>query len=676
MNQHKTKDILGKKFSQQSLIQMLDNSRAGQPLLPKTLLVVLMILFITISAFFVASLSYIVILNILIPSHYEKSVSLSALNSNLELKSWIIVSVAFIAIILLTVTTILQNIAQGLKITILFFGIFFSLSMIFRWLDTTYIIVTLFINLICLILFIVSFLSVGLFFKLNYVLNQKKYLIFYNLLYLSISYISIDAIFNLRLLDNPQTIYLRDKGILPNYILLYILVGDTLFSLFILILSYLATHYKNNFNFFHTWALTIGTWGGTSFYNLDLSNVNFQNSQLHNTDLRAKKLYRTCFQEVKGLETARVDNRYLDLDIPKVKKLLTTVEYSQEYQDKDFSNLNLRGAFLQGADLRNLNFTDTDLTGADLTDAKLQGAIFIRTKVIDVNFTRADLTGTCIKDWSYNHETDFTEVKCQYYYRDINYEGKPINKYPGHKNFEEREFESLYQDVEEVIELIFKEGENWQTTLFSIKKLQFEDENLGIELKGLEKKGDYWVVKVTYNPQYLKPEVEKILNNTIDELKLQLADKAQEFKQLEQRIDKLVDISHHQAEAIKTLSKKFGNSFLIVGSKITNLAGKGNIEYQEASAQIRNLMTSTDTADQNHDLVQKLLSELKNEGVVAPTTQTQVELIQEIIITEANQKTDFKQALLENQENILNMITESTVKKAIENAINSLSTSD
>ena len=422
--------------------------------------------------------------------------------------------------------------------------------------------------------------------------------------------------------------------------------------------------------------VTIST--GTSFYNLDLSEVNFQNSQLHNTDLRAKKLYRTCFQDVKGLETARVDNRYLDLDIPKVQKLLTTVEYSQEYQDKDFSNLNLRGAFLQGADLRKLDFTDTDLTGADLTDAKLQGAIFIRTKVIDVDFTRADLTGSCIKDWSYNHESDFTEVKCQYYYRDINHDGKLKERYPlKPKDFEEREFASLYQDVEEVIELIFKEGENWQTTLFSsIKKLQFEDENLGIELKGLEKKGDYWVVKVTYNPQYLKPEMENILKDTIEELKLQLADKAKEFKMLQQSFYKLLNISEDQAEAIKRLSKKFGNSFLIVGSKITNLAGTGNIEYQEASAQIRNLMTNTDTPEQNHDLAQKLVSELKNEGVVAPTTQTQVELIQEIIITEANQKTDFKQALLENQENILNMITESTVKQAIENAINSLSTSD
>ena len=47
------------------------------------------------------------------------------------------------------------------------------------------------------------------------------------------------------------------------------------------------------------------------------------------------------------------------------------------------------------------------------------------------------------------------------------------------------------------------------------------------EFKGVEKRGDYWIVKVSYNENYLKPEVEKRLNETIDNIKLQLEAKAQ-----------------------------------------------------------------------------------------------------------------------------------------------------
>ncbi|MBW4573238.1 MAG: hypothetical protein KME31_36355 [Tolypothrix carrinoi HA7290-LM1] len=75
---------------------------------------------------------------------------------------------------------------------------------------------------------------------------------------------------------------------------------------------------RDNSDFLKSWAIAAASWGGTSFYNLDLSNVDFTNSELANTDFRARKLYRTCLKDVRGLDRARIDNQYLDLSNPQV----------------------------------------------------------------------------------------------------------------------------------------------------------------------------------------------------------------------------------------------------------------------------------------------------------------------------------------------------------------------
>ncbi len=102
---------------------------------------------------------------------------------------------------------------------------------------------------------------------------------------------------------------------------------------------------------------------------------------------------------------------------------------------------------------------------------------------------------------------------------------------------------------------------------FALQKLHLEDDGLGLELKGIEKKGDLWVVKVTHNQDISTKEVEKRLNASYQELTNLLANK-------EQQINQLLGIATNQAEAIKEFSKRpFGNSFFITGSTITNLAG-------------------------------------------------------------------------------------------------------
>lgn len=411
---------------------------------------------------------------------------------------------------------------------------------------------------------------------------------------------------------------------------------------------------------FRLWALMIGSWGGTSFQNLDLSTVNFRGAKLANTDLRARKLYRTCFQGVTGLERARVDSRYLDLENPKVQKLLT----EGRSKDRDFSGLNLRGAYLQNAELRRFNFTDTDLTGADMQNADLRGSLLVRAQVIGVDFTNADLTGCCIEDWSINSQTCFTDVRCEYIYRKLDEHGEPIERFPANRNFELREFESLYQEVENVVELIFKEGENWQAALFSLRKLQLEDEELGLELKSIEKRGDLWVLKVTHNNAVPKQEVENRLNASFDEMKQKLAAK-------EQQIDKLLDIVADQAKTLKGYSKQplgTSNNFFIVGSAITNLSGSGQIDYQEAANQVRNIVATSANSGKNSSFATNLLDKFQEQEVAVDTTQ-QTELIEQIILAEAQKDTVFKQFILLQGEQISEAMPESSISTAIRSAI-------
>lgn len=439
-------------------------------------------------------------------------------------------------------------------------------------------------------------------------------------------------------------------------------VCGNLFGVGIATASCLATQFehkgRNNLDFLRTWAIAVGSWGGTSFYNLDLSGVDFTGSKLANTDLRAQKFYRTCLKGVTGLERARVDNRYLDLTNPKVQKLLT----NRDNTDRDFSRINLQGAYLQGAKMMEFNLIETNLNGADLQNADLSESILVRTQVTGVDFTEATLTGICIEDWTLNSQTCFAGVKCDYIYRKLDKNGNPTNQYPIGRNFEPGEFEALFQEVGNVVELVFKEGVNWPALSFTFRKFQLEDEGLGLELKGVEQRGGIWVVKVAHNENVPQQVLEQRFNQTYSYMQNQLAAN-------QQIITHLLGTVSNQAEALKGLSKPpFGNSFFITGSTITNLAGSGQIDYDEAASKIRNIVANGGDSTQVTTIAQNLLSQLQRQGV-PPTLDKQVELIEQVILSEANKNIFFKECLVQQGQQIAEAMPETAIASALRNAI-------
>lgn len=640
------RNISGQYFSQKSLNLDLQSVIAGQTCLWRWIVLIFVLLLTIISGSLTGSLGASVSLNIA----FSREIS------------WLYSSWLSLGIIIWVAESIRHSLKSGLQFASLTYLIMVAVLAILSgvgWLESLEIFALLVLCFLGMAVSSFSILLECLALSLIFALLNKTRKILTKLalsLTILISILSAYLLFNSTWIDNQQVQELRDSyKPLPEYLSYAVVLGGLVFGCGVALTSLLATRFEDkrreHLNFFRTWAIAVGSWGGTSFYNLDLSGVNFRGAKLANTDLRARKLYRTCFQGVTGLDRSRVDSRYLNLENPKVQRLLTH-GYSE---DKDFSGLNLRGAYLQNADMRRFNFLDTDLTGADLQSADLRGSILVRAQVIGVDFTCAKLTGICIEDWSVNSQTSFTEVQCDYIYRKLDEKGEPTDRYPLDRNFEPREFESLYQEVGNVVEFIFKEGVNWRAFSFSLQKLQLEDDGLGLELKGFEKRGDRWVIKVTHNQSASRQEVEQRVYGMYNEMKNLLATK-------EQQINQLLGI-------ITNLSKQpFGNSFFITGSTITNLAGSGQIDYNEAAGQVRSIVANGYTPTHATPVAQSLLSQLQGQDV-ATTLEQQIELVQQVILTEAQKDPIFKQFLIQQGQQISSAMPQGAIASAIRQAI-------
>jgi uncharacterized protein YjbI with pentapeptide repeats len=440
------KSIRSKQFDQKSLTPELQGKIAGQAIVFKAILLLLIVIFCVIAAFLSGHVGGIISLYVTIEQPASQAVRATIL-----------------IILLVTAIAISQNLFRSI-LTLILALIFAVLSSIplarlgFIQSPSSFASSILAATGFCLGVSTISFLI------LRFVLALTD-ILFVKARYLKIAGIPVVILASLagslgailgQLGSSIAPLALKSVLTLPEVRTRILLLG-TAYSLSLAGSSWLSNTLRgtpwNYPGMQRVWALAAGSWWGTSFINLDLSEVDFRGTTLANTDLRARKLYRTCFQGAKGLERARVDSQYLDLEIPKVQKLLTHACSA----DRNFCGFNLQGAYLQGADLRGFDLTDTNLTGADLKQADLRDSLLVRTQLagadfqgvdlrknvlIDANLTEADfresdlrgsilvraqvaradfrgadLTGICIEDWSVSNKTRFADVRCDYIYR-------------------------------------------------------------------------------------------------------------------------------------------------------------------------------------------------------------------------------------------------------------------
>jgi len=464
------------------------------------------------------------------------------------------------------------------------------------------------------------------------------------------------------------------------------------------------------FEFLRSFSINFCTLGSVPLHGLNLSGADFTGADVANTDFRASKFYRTCLKNVKGLEQARVDNYYFDIDKPEVQLLLT----EGSCLEKNFVGVNLQGAYLQGApDLREFDLTNAKLNGADLTNADLRGSRFLRTQlpeadlgradlrqvnltdanltaatlrgadlrdyiliraqVARADFTSADLTGICIEDWSVSSKTNFTNVRCDYIYRRYQ-DGQPLDRYPIDRNFESGEFASLFQQPENELELVFKGEFNYTALSLTFDKLQADKPDLKLKLQGIEQWQDLWVVKViSDDPATVESRIQEIQDAVYQGYEV-TTNRLENNPLIRRIISDVANIRKTQEETVeevKQLAKRIGSNFYFLGGTITNVTGAGEINYTEASNQVRSLVSSDRRQTQ---VANTLLNQLRSSNVATTATE-QVELIQFVIFEEAQQDQRFRQSLLQQEQQILASLPESSIALAIRGAIAQLTQS-
>jgi uncharacterized protein YjbI with pentapeptide repeats len=238
-------------------------------------------------------------------------------------------------------------------------------------------------------------------------------------------------------------------------------------------------------------AIAIKTLWGTKFNRSSLQEADFSNACLKYTDFSNANCTHTLWHRSRQLHDARVANTILNN--PAIRDLLI----SGDGQQQSYIGLNLRGANLSHANLHAANFSQADLSHAILQNADLQWATFTQTQAIGTNFTGANLTGACgLATWNIDNTTHLNNIDCRWIY--LLETAKPNTdnreRRPSSGEFAPEEFTSLFREVIDTIDLIFRNGIDQRAFSQSLQQLQAENNAAQLELQSLENKGNGIVV--------------------------------------------------------------------------------------------------------------------------------------------------------------------------------------
>ncbi|OBQ34838.1 MAG: hypothetical protein AN485_15055 [Anabaena sp. MDT14b] len=303
-----------------------------------------------------------------------------------------------------------------------------------------------------------------------------------------------------------------------------------------------------------SFAIAFAATGGTSFRGADLTDADFTGATLKNTDFRNANLTRTRFYEAEKLDFARPGNTILSN--PAVLNLLITLNG----RNKSYIGANLRGANLIGADLKEANLKDADIIEATFQGANLEWANLTLTQAVGTNFTKAHITGACVEAWNIESTTILDHVDCRFVYL-LEYpkpETDDRERRPSSGEFQPGEFTKLFEEVLNTVDLIFRDGINWQAFINAFKKVQVENGDTELAIQSIENKGDGVVVVKVAVPD--NADKEKIHSDFTQNYQLALAAVEEKYKaELQAKNNEIVIYRQQSAEMteiVKLLAKK------------------------------------------------------------------------------------------------------------------------
>lgn len=376
---------------------------------------------------------------------------------------------------------------------------------------------------------------------------------------------------------------------------------------------------------------------GTDFSGANLSNANLCEAYLSrvnlcNADLSGVYLSGAYLNEAK-LSRAKLNGTWLS-NAELHRANLSRADLSDaDLSDANLSNADLTNTDLSRADLSNANFSKADLSNADLSNALLIGS-----KLLESNLTAAILTGACIQDWNINSATKSDDVICKYVYLKgglLRHGWKsPLgNRRPSNPNsiFAPSEFTKLFQKALSTIDLIFRNGVDWEALSLSLNKLRVEAEGVEISVQAIENKDDGTFVVRLKTPlgannaeieTYIKKEYEsneKLLQMQYQH-QLQLKDvEIEGYRRENTNLLKMVDVLGNRP--INAIALSGSQS---MGDRNINTGGGNYNERIDGNYIQGNYINMSQDLTQAAQQIQDLLQQLQNQGVPVETSQQQV----------------------------------------------------
>ncbi|WP_414573118.1 pentapeptide repeat-containing protein [Nostoc sp. CCY 9925] len=291
----------------------------------------------------------------------------------------------------------------------------------------------------------------------------------------------------------------------------------------------------------------------------NLIGINFSGANLSRADLSGANLSKAVLVDV-DLTNANLSGTVLietNLSRANLTKLnLNTAKLSR---------VNFSHANLSYSNLSELELNEFDLTSANLSRANLK-----KIQALGTNFTTANLTGACIEDWHINSKTNLTNVICDYIYlRQGQQERRPSNG-----NFAPGEFTKLFQKSLETVDLIFRNGIDWDAFAYSFKKVEVENQDAQLDVQSIEKKGDgILLIRVAVAPDEDKAKIHSEFMQRYEfaakaleaQYQARLDDKDKVIVRQEAQINRLFDIVEQQGSVQKALAenpRKISNYYM------------------------------------------------------------------------------------------------------------------
>jgi uncharacterized protein YjbI with pentapeptide repeats len=417
-----------------------------------------------------------------------------------------------------------------------------------------------------------------------------------------------------------------------------VIVGAGVVGLLASYIGFSALNGNKKFSWIRLLAINFAALGGTKFSGADLTEANFTGAILKSTDFRETVLVHTCFRNARNLDQSRQENPSSSmLANPPLRELLI----NGDGRNKSYKGANLRGAYLIEARLDHADFSGAQLSGATLQGACLEGANLTQAQAIGTNFTSARLTGVYgLETWNIDTTTILEQVDCQFIY--LLKTPKPgtddRERRPSSGEFAPGEFTSLFKEVFNTVDLIFRNGIDWQSFLTSFQKLQVECSGKELFIQAIENKGDgVFVVRVNVPPDANKADVEKRLKR---EYKFALKAKDKQILQSNKDIISLRKENTSLLRIVQTMAEKDNRKEYTFNAPVGSVENQGHIASSgnqntignaagEAKAEMKSIQhnyapeqkqTLTEAAAE----IQQLLAQLQTQGYSPEAAQQQV----------------------------------------------------